>query len=154
MTVGQSLAVIVPVPGNELDAVLAVGSGQHGSVEICQHPVAIFQTTGLQRRGLLHLPHILGGGADNLVGFVLCGNILRGGDIVAAVGDTTNLVYLTDGVVIQPDSKSAADARLDSEAFTPKSDGGFLEVSFPFLWTDAHLIFLLLGCALFDFVWK
>ena len=55
------------------------------------------------------------------------------------VGDTTDLVYLTDGVVIQPDSKSATDARFDSEAFTPKSDGGFLEVSFPFLWTDAHL---------------
>ena len=73
---------------------------------------------------------------------------------VAAVSHAADLVYRTDGVVIQPDSKSDADARLASEALAPKSDGGFLEVSFLFLCADAHCIFLLWGCALFAFVWK
>lgn len=90
--------------------------------------------------------HILGGGADDLVGFVLCGNTLWGGDIIAAVGDTTDLVHLTDGVIIQPDSKSATDARFDSEAFTPKSDGGFLEIPFLFLCANTHLFILLFAC--------
>ena len=73
---------------------------------------------------------------------------------VAAVSHAADLVYSTDGVVIQPDTKPAADARLASEALAPKSDRGFLEVSFLFLCADAHCIFLLWGCALFAFVWK
>ena len=39
VTVGHSLAVVIPIPGDKLDSVFAVRSGQHRSIEVGQHSV-------------------------------------------------------------------------------------------------------------------
>ena len=39
VTMGHSLAVVIPIPGYKLDAVSAVRSGQHRPIEVGQHSV-------------------------------------------------------------------------------------------------------------------
>ena len=49
MTMRYALAVEAPVPGNKLDTIFALDTGQHDVIEIRQHLVAVLQTVGFQK---------------------------------------------------------------------------------------------------------
>lgn len=52
-------AIIVPIPGNKLDAVFTMRSRQYRAIEVGKDAVVTLQPTGFGLRGSFHRSHVL-----------------------------------------------------------------------------------------------
>ena len=139
MTMRYALAVEAPVPGNKLDTIFALDTGQHDVIEIRQHLVAVLQTVGFQKGRHLHLPHILRCGPDNLIHLVLGSNPFWLVNILIAVGNTTALSYFTKRRTVKLDTQPVSVNFVQLETLLGKDDCCFSEVTDLFFCADAHI---------------
>ena len=139
MTMRYALTVEAPVPGNKLDTIFALDTGQHDVIEIRQHLVAVLQTVGFQKGRRLHLPHIFRCGPDDLIHLVLGIDPFRLIDILIAVGNTAVLGHLAQRRTVKQDTQSTSVSPVRVKSFSGKDNCCFSEVVVLFFCADTHI---------------